>query len=321
MKWTASTPSNLALIKYMGKKPPSEGNNIPLNSSLSFTLNHFMTKVEIEEAVSDSWSPLEKGDAFYTNLPQPARKRFLDFFQKLKNDFSIPGFYRIRSGNNFPLAAGAASSASSFSALTQAVYKLAQDQTELQKKLSTEELAQISRSGSGSSCRSFFSPWALWTEKSVQPLKFPFENLIHQMIVTSVSDKKISSSKAHTLVESSSYFKGRPQRAEMRIKKLCSALNSKDWRECFLLVREEFLDMHHLFETANPSFTYQTEASKQILKKVEDFWKQKGDGPLITMDAGSGVHLLYRLDQEELAKEFSSVLSLKKSISEHIFLF
>lgn len=321
MKWTASAPSNLALIKYMGKKPLSEGRkNIPLNPSLSFTLNHFVTKVEIEKDTSDNWSPLEKEDVFYTDLPSPDQKRFLDFFQKLKNEFSISGSYRIRSGNNFPLSVGAASSASSFAALTQTVYKLAQDQAHLQKKLFTEELAQVSRSGSGSSCRSFFSPWALWTEKSVQPLKFPFENLIHQMIVTSTSDKDISSSKAHTLVKSSPYFKGRPERAEVRLKKLRFALRSKDWKECFLLVREEFLDMHHLFETANPSFTYQTEASKQILKKVEDFWEEKGDGPLVTMDAGSSVHLLYRLNQKELAKEFLSTLSIKKSISGHIFL-
>ena len=320
MKWTASAPSNLALIKYMGKKSVEEGRNLPLNSSLSLSLNHFMTKVEIEEAPSDVWFPLEKGDNFYTDLPSSAKKRFLDFFQQLKKHFSISGCYRIRSGNNFPISAGAASSASSFAALTQAVYKLAQDRTDLQKKLSTEELAQISRSGSGSSCRSFFSPWALWTEKNVQPLEFPFKNLIHQMIVTNTSDKKISSSKAHVLVESSSYFKDRPQRAEIRLKKLCSALHSENWRECFLLVREEFLDMHHLFETARPSFSYQTESSKQVLKKVEDFWEQRGDGPLVTMDAGSSVHLLYRLDQEELAKEFLFILSLKKSISEYIFL-
>ena len=320
MKWTASAPSNLALIKYMGKKPAGAGKNIPLNSSLSFTLNHFMTKVEIEEAPSDSWCPLKKGDSFYTDLPLPARKRFLDFFQQLKKYFSIPGSYRIYSGNNFPLSAGAASSASSFAALTRATYKLAQDQTPLQKKLSTEELAQISRSGSGSSCRSFFSPWALWTDKSVQPLKFPFENFIHQMVVTDSSDKKISSRKAHKLVESSSHFKDRHQRADMRLEKLCSALRSGDWHRCFVLVREEFLDMHHLFETSTSPFSYQTEGSKQVLKTVESFWEQKGDGPLVTMDAGSSVHLLYRMDQKELVNEVSSVLSLKRSGSEHIFL-
>ena len=319
MKWTASAPANLALIKYMGKKPLEAGKNIPLNSSLSFTLNHFMTKVEIEEALSDSWSPLEKGSGFYTSLPRPAQDRFLDFFQQLKKHFSIPGFYRIYSGNNFPLSAGAASSASSFAALTRAAYKLAQDQTDLQKTLSTEELAQISRSGSGSSCRSFFSPWALWTDKSVRPLQFPFENFIHQMIVTSRSDKKISSRKAHKLAESSPCFKSRPQRAEMRLTQLCSAFRSRDWRRCFVLAREEFLDMHGLFETATPSFSYQTEGSKRILKKIEDFWKQRGDGPLVTMDAGSSAHLLYRRDQKELSERVSSILSLKKSSSEHIF--
>ncbi|MCY4512323.1 MAG: diphosphomevalonate decarboxylase, partial [Bdellovibrionales bacterium] len=315
LKWTASAPSNLALIKYMGKKPAKAGQNIPLNSSLSFTLNHFITKVEIEEASSDSWSSFEKGSVFYTELSIQAQKRFLDFFQSLKKYFSIPGYYKICSGNNFPLSTGAASSASSFAALTQAVYKLAQEQTDLQKKLSVEELSQISRSGSGSSCRSFFSPWALWTEKRVQPLKFPFENFIHQMIVTSDSDKKIFSRDAHKRVESSPYFKERPQRAETRLKELCSALRSQDWYRCYLLVREEFLDMHHLFETAHPPFSYQTKSSGQVLEKVENFWKQRGDGPLVTMDAGSSVHLLYRLDQKELAEEFSSLLPVKKILS------
>ena len=140
------------------------------------------------------------------------------------------------------------------------------------------------------------------------------------MIVTSRSDKKISSQKAHKLVESSPYFKDRSKRAETRLKNLCSALRSEDWRKCFLLVREEFLDMHHLFETSIPPFSYQTKASKQILKKAEDFWEQRGDGPLVTMDAGSSVHLLYRTDQRELMEEFSSALPIKKSISKNILL-
>ena len=317
MKWKASAPSNLALIKYMGKSLERE--NVPLNSSLSFTLNHFITRVEIEEASSDVWSPLEKEDAFYTDLPIPAQQRFVTFFKELKKHFSIPGYYRLRSGNNFPLSVGAASSASSFAALTKVACELALERGGLQSLPSPQELSRISRSGSGSSCRSFFSPWALWSGKGARPLRFPFENFIHHMIVTSPSDKKISSRKAHKLVESSPYCKDRPERAEHRLKKLCSALHSKDWRGCFVLVREEFLDMHRLFETSRPPFSYQTKGSKRVLKKVEDFWEKKGDGPLVTMDAGSSVHLLYRPDQKEFAEEFSSSLHLKKSISENVY--
>ena len=320
MKWKAVSPANLALIKYMGKKTPSSKatvmeRNIPLNPSLSFTLKHFLTKVEIEEAPTaddDMWSPFKTGDPFRTDLPLSAQKSFLDFFKQLKKLFSLPGCYRIRSGNNFPLSMGAASSASGFSALTRAVYKSAREKDGLKRKLSRKELAQISRAGSGSSCRSFFSPWALWTEKEVRAVKFPFKDLIHQMIVTESSGKKIPSRRAHERVKSGPHFKGRTKRAERRLQGLCHALRRGNWRECFTITREEFLDMHRLFETSRPPFSYQTPESKRLLAEVESFWRKRGDGPLVTMDAGSGLHLLYRPDQERLIREISALLSLEK---------
>ena len=33
---------------------------------------------------------------------------------------------------------------------------------------------------------------------------------------------------------------------------------------------------------------------------------EKRDGPLVTMDAGPNIHLLYRPDQAELARQFKS---------------
>ena len=289
----------------MGKGP----NNLPLNSSLSFTLNHLVTKVEAEEAPSDTWSPFDKSDSFYTALSLDEQERFLNFFKFLKERFSIPGHYRIVSGSNFPLSAGMAGSVSAFSALTQTAYHISQSRSGKDINLSTEELAQISRRGSGSSCRSFFSPWALWRGERVRPLKFPFKNFIHQAVAVESSPKKIPSGSAHGRVRSSPRFKQRPERAEGRLTQLRSALQSQDWPKCFSLVREEFLDVHELFETSCPPFTYQTENSRKIVSMIESFWEKKGDGPLITMDAGSSVHLLYREDQRDFAEEIASRLS------------
>ena len=305
MKWSALSPSNLALIKYMGKGP----DNLPLNSSLSFTLNHLVTKVTAEEAPFDSWSPFDKADSFYTALSLGEQKRFLNFFKFLKERFSIPGHYRICSGSNFPLSAGMAGSASAFSALTRTAYHISQSRSGRNMKFSTEELAQISRRGSGSSCRSFFSPWALWRGERIKPLKFPFKNFIHQAVAVENSPKKIPSGSAHERVKNSLRFRQRPERAEGRLTQLCSALKSQDWPKCFSLVKEEFLDVHELFETSRPPFTYQTENSRKIVRMIENFWERKGDGPLITMDAGSSVHLLYRGDQEDFAEEIASRLS------------
>ena len=299
----------------MGKAFSSEEkeesfHNIPINTSLSYTLNHLLTKVEIQEREGeDIWTPFNKEDEFYTELSLSSQKKFLKFFQYLKTVFGIVGSYTLSSGNNFPLSIGAASSASSFASLTLATYELAKDRSSKFVEMSREELAQCSRRGSGSSCRSFYSPWSLWTKDKVQAISFPFDSLIHQLIVIENKEKKIPSSEAHLLVKSSPYFSSRAQRAETRLKDLCSALSSKNWKECYSIAKEEFLDMHQLFETAEPAFSYQNKDSKKIVAAIDQLWEERQDGPLVTMDAGASVHLLYRPDQSSLAKELEQTFS------------
>jgi diphosphomevalonate decarboxylase len=41
----------------------------------------------------------------------------------------------------------------------------------------------------------------------------------------------------------------------------------------------------------------------KALEMLHKIWDEKGDGPLVTMDAGSNVHLLYREDQGEIYNE------------------
>ena len=61
MSWMADMPSNIALIKYMGKTDSSV--NLPTNPSISYTLNHLLTRVELTEIDSqDHWLPLNSGD-------------------------------------------------------------------------------------------------------------------------------------------------------------------------------------------------------------------------------------------------------------------
>ncbi len=59
MIWRRNAPSNIALIKYMGKS--NVENNVAAHRSLSITLPHLITTVELEIAEnSDRWEPLEK---------------------------------------------------------------------------------------------------------------------------------------------------------------------------------------------------------------------------------------------------------------------
>lgn len=306
MHWLAQAPANIALIKYMGKK--STHSNLPDNSSLSYTLNNLLSTVRLERisAETDCWQPLRLS-AQDNDFPlaRAGQDRFIAHLQRLKNYFGYSGAFLIQSNNNFPYGSGLASSASSFAALTRCAV-LALSELTQQKVPSVEEQAQLSRLGSGSSCRSFYSPWALWQEDKVSGIELPYQQLIHQVILISNKEKKVSSSEAHQRVKTSALYNSRSHRAEERLKQLLIAFQNKDWPAIYQLCWDDFQDMHHLFSSCEQPFSYITEESVQILNQLSAWWDKHGDGPLVTMDAGPNIHLLYRLDQVELAEQFKT---------------
>jgi diphosphomevalonate decarboxylase len=297
-------PSNIALIKYMGK---ADGNR-PTNSSLSLTLPRFWTYVELErgEDDSDSWEPPEirSVKAYATQnkllgletidldlgkqdpLGEQESKKFLDFLSRLKKELDVSSAITVRSINNFPKSCGLASSASSFAALTQAMVMFSKQDR------GRDEISSMSRKGSGSSCRSFYSPWALWQGESVKSLDLG-DDWVHEVVVVDHSAKTVSSSQAHQRVRSSLLFENRAARAEERLSLLLEALAKKDWKEAFEITWAEFWDMHSLFETSRPSFGYMSPGSLRVLNVVRNHWNEHQAGPLVTMDAGPNVHLIY----------------------------
>lgn len=314
MKWQAEASPNIALIKYMGKK--DYDSNLPANASLSYTLNHLHTRVELESTDndSDSWEALIADDSpLVPKLSLQAQQRFLQHLQMLKKYFNYQGNFIVRSANNFPAGTGIASSASSFAALTLCAVKALQELTN-EKIQDTSIIADLSRRGSGSSCRSLFGPWALWEGDQVKQLELPYPKLLHQVIVVSEHQKQVSSSEAHKRVKTSFLYDGRSQRAEKRLEQLIAAFTHKDWNLATEIVWHEFWDMHVLFETSYPPFGYMQADSLAVLEYVRNLWEKEQDGPITTMDAGPNVHLLYRPDQQELANKVRSDLSSQFSI-------
>lgn len=288
MRVEASAPSNIALIKYMGKD--SHSGNLPANPSLSYTLEHLRSFVVIEPGLNqDQWKPLP-GFA-ELNLSDKGREKFLNHFAKLKSHWGIEGNFNILSANNFPSDCGLASSASSFAALTLATYQLSKNQNE-----TPESLSKLSRQGSGSSCRSMFSPWAEWSGEGAEKLNLNLE-LEHAVLIVDGDKKTVSSSEAHRRVNMSLLWQGRTERARTRLTKLKQALAVNAWAAAYEICWAEFWDMHALFETSAPPFGYMTDGTLKALNHLRDLWTKRGDGPLVTMDAGANVHLLFRKDQ------------------------
>lgn len=311
MKWQASAPSNIALIKYMGKL--DSASNQASNPSLSYTLKKLTSTVELETSSrdSDSWQAFANSDL---HLTAPAIARFINHLQTIKITFGIKQTFIIRSQNNFPADCGLASSAASFAALTlcavQACSELSQRPYPEQKILS-----ELCRAGSGSACRSLFEPWALWQGTSVKALNLGgFNDLQHSVIVVSQQAKTVSSSSAHQRVLTSDLYPGRPERASKRLQRFLQAMQSKNWYDAFQCAWQEFWDMHALFETSQPPFGYLQADTLAALNVLRYGWEKRGDGPLVTMDAGPNIHLLFHAEQQQIRQQVIEELSQRFTV-------
>lgn len=311
--WAAKAPSNIALVKYMGKSDVAV--NQALNSSLSYTLSHLQSEVEVtlladsgSDLLQNTIATLDQWQAWDKNSIQLSEKgkfKFLKHWQRCRQVMApeFAGQFLLRSRNHFPSDCGLASSASSFAALTLAAYECFSSLKVLQRDWNLQELAQLSRQGSGSSCRSFFSPFVLWQGDQVVSVPAAYQKLRHLVVIVDDQVKKVSSSEAHKRVPSSLLYAERNLRAEKRTQMLLQALKEKNWTQTFEVTWADFWDMHTLFETSTPPFSYMLPESLKVLRQMQNHWETFADGPLVTMDAGANVHLLYRDDQLELAQK------------------
>ena len=315
-------PSNIAVIKYMGKADASR--NIPANSSLSMTLKDLATWVRLEARTANAASvilhEMNAGevpgvDFFPGSFSEKASARVSAFFDRavplLKTVLEgsgigfRPAALSCWTANTFPSGAGVASSASSFAALTLAwALGFAADAEKFRREFERGsdtagdlrlQLSSISRLGSGSSCRSFFGPWVRWTGESASPVPSRLEPLMDLVLLIESTPKSVSSSEAHQRVQTSALYGGRAHRAEQRLSQLQKSLSDGK----FALVREigwsEAMEMHALFHTARPPFSYWLPQTTEMLRVLMSDFKgsfPELQPPLVTLDAGANIHLL-----------------------------
>ncbi len=272
-------PANIALIKYMGKS----SNNQPLNGSLSYTCSRFTATVSLSESTRNHWAP--------NHLSPHAQNRFLEHLDRLRSINEDTRCFRIESTTHFPSHCGLASSAASFAALTEAYCNSLGTVIDVQKR------AAWSRMGSGSSCRSFLAPWVQWDQNGISAATIPYR-IHHCVIVIDPAPKKISSSLAHRRVNALTDIDQRVVRANQRLQKLTQLFHMKQWQQAAALCWDEFHDMHQLFEHCTPAFRYINEPTTQTLATLEKTNQKEGDSPIITLDAGPNIHLLFREDQD-----------------------
>lgn len=341
-------PSNIAWIKYMGKKESST--NLPANPSFSMTLNHLCTWMEIQTQSSSQMSfkwesavplsiPQERKRSHFQipHLNEKSRQRVFQFLKRIRSELSSL-FHRFdlamddqrinqsefifKTVNTFPESSGIASSASSFAALTLAFATVCATQPEVLVKFWGQEiefrrgLSKISRLGSGSSCRSLMGPWVLWEEEDVTLCHSDeMPELVHFVILLNSQPKAISSSDAHQRIQSSPLWLGRTQRVNEQLKKLLGAFQSGDLPFLSKILWKEAWEMHSLFHTCETPFSYWEPETLAALKWLGQ-WIDSPAPPLVTLDAGPNIHVSVKSSEQEfwrkrLQEQFSGTLILE----------
>ncbi|MBR5080899.1 MAG: hypothetical protein IKX35_00470 [Bacteroidales bacterium] len=307
------SPSNIALVKYWGKK----GRQIPQNPSISFTLL---------ECRSETFIAFEKADSFgfkffFEGQENPAfgakiEKFLLDYqaFFPFINQLNL----KVESRNTFPHSSGIASSASSMSAFVMGLMEI--ESLLVGPSTSSGTLTKASyfaRLASGSAARSVFPKMALWGastyfEGSSDEYAVSLENNIHpifktyhdSILIVSGETKSVSSRAGHALMEGNPYAPARYAQANENIKDLLSALNSGDLDTFINITESEALQLHALMMCSNPSYILMKPNTLNLINKIREFREETKMPLCFTLDAGPNVHLLYPENEAEKVEDY-----------------
>lgn len=284
MSKTARAHTNIALIKYWGKKDAKL--RLPLMSSLSMTLDAFYSDTKISD--SEQMSFKLNGQA----VSGPAADRVFTYLRAMQDRFGVKGNLAVESVNQVPTAAGLASSSSAFAAMAAAFadhYQLGVDR---------RELSRMARMGSGSASRSVFGGFSVWQKGDSDQTSYAYPldeepDMDLRLLAVEINDqeKKISSTKGMEMSKSSPFYQVWLDRNDSEIKEMEEAIKQADFSKLGSLAELNASEMHALTFTAVPGFTYFEPNTIKAIKLVQDL-RQQGLECYYTIDAGPNVKVL-----------------------------
>lgn len=283
---------NFALIKYWGKK--DDELRLPNQASLSFTVDKLYTETSVEFN-----SNLKEDNVTINGVMNDPKmsKRVIKHLNYIRGLYNEPRFAYVNSINYVPTAAGLASSASSFAALTAAAID------DLEVKVTKDELSRISRIGSGSASRSIYGDFVVWNtgnDKESIGTKLDVKWPEFRIIVCLVSRdiKKHSSSKAMDLsVKNVEKYSKWVKESKEDLDNMLIALYNKDIDSVGLIAENNSNHMHDLIESTG--IKYKNEDSYTLINRIEDM-RKAGIKAYYTMDAGPNVKIITVADQVDL---------------------
>ena len=314
--WRA--PSNIALIKYWGKKAMQ----LPENGSLSMTLDQSGTTTYL------TYSNKEPGDTHPVIQYFFHKERNLLFEAKIEkylrslrpelpwlSDFHLS----FHSENNFPHSTGIASSASSMAALALCLVSLEEvvkghypdHQAFLQRA------SYLARLGSGSAARSLYGGLVTWgripelpgtSDLFATPLPLSATSRLNSLrdaiLIVSEQEKSLSSSTGHAMMTTHPYREGRRQQVNLHLPSLLKAIGGNDYVQFGEITEMEALSLHALLMTSAPEGLLLLPNTLQLISEIKAFRKRNALDLYFTLDAGPNLHLLYFEEDQQRVKEW-----------------
>ena len=290
---SAYAPSNIALSKYWGKREVSF--NLPVTGSVSISLSEHGTKTGLyvidapQHQVTLNGEEVDVNQGFATKISQ-----WLD--RVLPNNLKL----RVDTHNTVPTAAGLASSASGFAALTLATNSL------MGWQLPEHQLSALARLGSGSASRSLWHGFVKWqageqsngSDSVAFPLASQWPQLRVGLLTVSSQTKAVSSREGMArTIATSALYKEWPQQAESDLAIIESAIIAGDFETMAVTAEHNAMSMHATMASAWPPLVYWQPDSLTQMQKV---WQLREQGlPLyLTMDAGPNLKLLFEAQHQ-----------------------
>ena len=316
-KTTWQAPSNIALVKYWGKRE----NQVPANPSISFTLNQCATTTSLHFSKLDAPSNDFSFDIILDGKPKEDFKPKIEtFFKRVEKyiPFLKKYHFKIETSNSFPHSSGIASSASGMSALALCLMDLEKQMLpEMTNDFFKRKASFLARLGSGSAARSIEGPLVNWgvhngTEGSsdLYGIKYPykvhsiFENYNDTILLVDKGQKQVSSTVGHDLMYGHPFAEKRFDQAHKNLTKLKAIFSEGNVKDFIKVVESEALTLHAMMMSSSPGYILMKPNTIEIIDKIWAFREVSKAHVCFTLDAGANVHVLYPESEKEKIDQF-----------------
>lgn len=301
MKATARANTNIALIKYWGKRDKELF--LPMNSSLSITLDKFYTTTTVEFK-----KELTRDSLILDNVltSEEEHKKIGKFLDRVRTLSDVKYYASIHTTNNVPTAAGFASSASGYAALASAASKA------LGLTLSNQELSILARQGSGSACRSIYGGFVEWQMGSlvdgsdsygIQRLEENKWDLRILSVVVATKVKKVSSRDGmERTVATSPFYQGWLDSVDGDLERTRKAIEERNFIRLGETLESNGLKMHGTMMSSVPPIIYWESATLEVIRCIQ-VYREEGKLAYYTIDAGANVKVITLPEYEEELKQ------------------